>query len=67
MEDMPRADEENKEVQPLLIDVSRLPLNRIELGPDVLKYIIENLDSTEEVLSAFDNYAGDPPPPTAVH
>jgi FXSXX-COOH protein len=48
-----------------LIDVSGLPLDRLILDNETvlvnsLRRLVAELDRPQEVLSAFDNYAGDP-------
>jgi FXSXX-COOH protein len=49
-----------------LLDVTGLPLNRLLATNDsvlvnALRRLVSELDRAQEVLSAFDNYAGDPP------
>jgi FXSXX-COOH protein len=51
-----------------LSDVTRLPLDRIVSGDDSallnsLRRVLADIDRPQEVLSAFDNYAGDPGEP----
>lgn len=48
-----------------LVDVSGLPLDRLVMDDDTvlsnaLRRLVGDLDAHQEVLSAFDNYAGDP-------
>lgn len=51
-----------------LIDVTRVPLDRLISAGDTvlmnsLRRLLDEIDRPQEILSAFDNYAGEPPDP----
>jgi FXSXX-COOH protein len=55
-----------------LADVTRLPLDRILSGEDgalvnSLRRVLADIDRPQEVLSAFDSYAGDGDPDSFTH
>ncbi|GAA0464146.1 hypothetical protein Ade02nite_31040 [Paractinoplanes deccanensis] len=67
---MPSAEHGDAQAE-RLADVTRLPLDHILAGGDSallnsLRRVLADIDRPQEVLSAFDNYAGDPgePDPT---
>ncbi|MEV4350345.1 FXSXX-COOH protein [Actinoplanes sp. NPDC049596] len=51
-----------------LIDVTRIPLDRLLSDDDTvlvnsLRRLLAGIDRPQEILSAFENYAGEPPEP----